>query len=478
MVDRISVVIIEDDAETRACLGDLLSEDSYHVFQTASIEEASRCVEGTSVDLVITDRQLPDGMVEDLMPRIREFASDADVIVVTGLSDVQSTVSAFRQGVSDYILKPVVPEQLRSTIERTVHSRTMTRELNREHQFADQILSTAEAIVLILGLDGHVMRFNRYFTDLTGWTQDRLYGEDWFENCVPTNERVRIRQVFFETAHELRTKGVVNEILCADGQGRQIRWSNATLRDAGGEVCCVLAIGIDVTEALEANRKLVQSERLAAIGETVTALAHESRNALQRIQASVELLEMELADRPQAMDDLRCIERASNDLTSLLEEVRVYAAPVVLKAQPCELSDVWRRVWGDLKHSHDGRHVELRESVNGCEVSVNADVMRLEQVFRNLFENSLAACDDPVVIDIKCHYDDGMVELRCCDNGPGLNPEQQAKLFDAFYTTKQGGTGLGMPICQRIIQAHGGSIQPHPSDHGACFVIRIPKTPR
>ena len=90
------------------------------------------------------------------------------------------------------------------------------------------------------------------------------------------------------------------------------------------------------------------------------------------------------------------------------------------------------------------------------------DPFRLEQVFRNILENSLAACPDPVRIVVRCEATeiDGHPAVRVSvrDNGPGLGPEQRQRIFDPFFTTKTKGTGLGMAIAERIVEAHGGRI--------------------
>ena len=111
-------------------------------------------------------------------------------------------------------------------------------------------------------------------------------------------------------------------------------------------------------------------------------------------------------------------------------------------------------------------------------LTLPVDEFRLEQVFRNLFENSLAACPDPVEISVICAQPPGCSEeilLTIRDNGPGLTPEQQQKVFDPFYTTRANGTGLGMTITKRIVEAHDGTISAvATSGRGAEFRISLP----
>src|SRR5262249_19937684 len=146
----------------------------------------------------------------------------------------------------------------------------------------------------------------------------------------------------------------------------------------------------------------------------------------------------------------------------LYEEVRHFAAPITLERRSCNLTSVWREAWSRLELQHKSRKVTFREQVNSADVHCLADPIRLEQVFRNILDNALAACSDPVDIAIHCSMADWAgretLQISVRDNGPGLTPEQRQKIFEPFFTTKVRGTGLGLAIAKRIVEAHGGRI--------------------
>ncbi|MGD9855625.1 MAG: ATP-binding protein, partial [Planctomycetaceae bacterium] len=409
----------------------------------------------------------------------RQRRPEIDIIVDTGFADLEGTIAALRHGAADYILKPVNPDALRASLQRILERRRIQRVLHREHQFADCILQTAEAVVLVLDLEGRVVHVNPHLAQIAGWTADEIAGSDWYHRCVPEEGRDEIRDVCQRAAAGNETRGIIGPILTDKGRTRQIRWSHTALKDEQGAVTSVLAVGVDVTDLIEAQERSLQSERLVAIGQTMTALAHESRNALQRIQASVDFLGLELEGNPNAERDLRSIERAADDLRGLLEEVRSFAAPIQLDRTWCDLSGVWRRAWRHLAQIRSGRDAELADHVGEVDLTLHVDAVRLEQVFRNLFENSLAACDDPVGIEIACSdtADQNCVTIVVRDHGPGLTADQREKVFIPFFTTKSTGTGLGMSIVQRIIEAHGGTIRVgEAATGGACFVMNLPKS--
>jgi signal transduction histidine kinase len=240
---------------------------------------------------------------------------------------------------------------------------------------------------------------------------------------------------------------------------------------------------LDVTEIKRAKEKLVQAERLAAMGQMLSAIAHESRNALQRIQSGVDILKFEFDEQSEAREDLARIARAREDLQRLFEELRSYAAPLKLDLSTGSLSNIWRQAWSRLEAARAGREAELHDSTDGMDLNCLVDAFRIEQVFRNLMENSLAACGDPVRIEINCDECDiggrPAVRVSMRDNGPGLTDEQKARIFESFFTTKPKGTGLGMAIAQRIIEAHHGTIAVGDSTHGGAeFVITLPRTVR
>jgi two-component system sensor kinase FixL len=240
-----------------------------------------------------------------------------------------------------------------------------------------------------------------------------------------------------------------------------------------------LKVGQDISALKQAQERTLQAERLAAIGQMVAGLAHESGNALARSQACLEMLTMEVEDRPDALDLIGRIQKAQNHLQQLYGEVRNYAAPLKLERQVQSLRSIWRQAWANLVDQRQERTTSLHEECEGIDLHRLVDAFRLEQVFRNIFENSLAACSDPVKITVTCSAAslEGQVALRIAvrDNGPGLNPEQRQRIFEPFFTTKTKGTGLGMAIAQRIIEAHGGQIMVGTPPHrGAEIQLLLP----
>lgn len=221
-----------------------------------------------------------------------------------------------------------------------------------------------------------------------------------------------------------------------------------------------------------AEERALQAERLAVIGQVVTSLAHESRGFLQKISCSAELLQMLVQDNNEALEELRRILAAEQGLLHLFEELRGYAAPMLLDKRETFLQSVWRSAWHDVA----GRECrgELVDDPKDAQIVTQIDCFRMGQVFRNLFENAMAACDGRPLVRVQCDVAQDAVTVLVRDNGPGLDAEQRRRVFQPFFTTKSRGTGLGLAIAKRIIEAHGGNIRLGNSTNGAEFAISLP----
>lgn len=238
----------------------------------------------------------------------------------------------------------------------------------------------------------------------------------------------------------------------------------------------------DLTELKRAQTQLVQSERLAAIGQMMTGLAHESRNALQRTRACLDMLELDLEDRPEAIDLVQRGQKALDELHRLYEEVRGYAAPVKLEVSECDLSHVWETAWANLTAHRRDRNIQFLVQPTCVSLSCRLDAHRVEQVLRNLLENAIAAVSEPGKISLECADADiegrAAVRIVLRDNGPGFDTDTLDSVFEPFFTTKTKGTGLGMAIAKRIVEAHGGTIALRNADGGGAEVtLVLPREP-
>lgn len=456
------VLVVEDDADTRANLCDILEIDGYSVETAGTVAETLDRPNWSSISTIILDYKLPDGSAETLLPRLRELAPHAAVIVSTGVAGLNGAILALQHGAADYILKPLNADALRASLARIAERQALARAKERTEAAFRTLVEAAPSMIVILRLDHTLLYISPFAERLTGFASKEIVGQNYFDVFAPD---AMVRDSFSKELKRIvageSMLGVESPVHCKDGSRRWMVWNARLLADYEDEPA-ILAIGQDITTLKHAQEQALQSERLAAIGQMMTGLAHESGNALARSQACLEMLTFESEDRPKSLDLINRIQNAQDHLKKLYDEVRNYAAPLKLQLETWNLSHIWRQAWENLHLLRKGKNAVLVEETNNLDLRCMADQFRLGQVFRNILENALAACQEPVEIKVVCASAEitgrAAVRIAFQDNGPGLNAEQTKRIFDPFFTTKTKGTGLGMAIAKRIIEAHGGQI--------------------
>ena len=344
------------------------------------------------------------------------------------------------------------------------------------------IVETAAEGIITVDERGAIESINMAGADMFGCPAIELIGQD-LSRLIPVpfgREHAAHEQSSF--AGRLRTIGTTNiEGLARHRSGRTFPIMVAVSQVPLGSKELFSAIVHDISARKESEARAIQTQRLAVIGELSAGLAHESRNALQRSQSCLEMLLHEVRDRPKAQELVDRIQKAQDYLLQLYEGVRNYAAPIHLERARIDLTELAQNVWNEIdsiRNRSGARLILRRDEVDS---HCFADALRISQVFRNLFENSLAAASDPCEVTVS--FADANIDGRPAlvtavhDNGSGIPSDRHHQIFQPFFTTKTRGSGLGLAISKRILEAHGGTIRLDPdAQEGARFEIALPRT--
>jgi two-component system, NtrC family, sensor kinase len=210
----------------------------------------------------------------------------------------------------------------------------------------------------------------------------------------------------------------------------------------------------------EAQTRLLQSERLAAIGRMAAHVSHEVRNPLSSIGLNVELLEEELASANRETKDLlAAIHREIERLRDVTEEYLRVARLPNPRLEPEHVGDVIAGTLQLMRAELNAAAVKLDLQIDEDLPLVAMDEAQIRQVLINLLKNAREAMPNGGRIGIRAVRKGEGVEVAIRDEGIGMDAEQQERIFDLFYTTKQRGSGLGLPLTQQIVVAHGGEIR-------------------
>lgn len=223
---------------------------------------------------------------------------------------------------------------------------------------------------------------------------------------------------------------------------------------------------------------LEEQKRLAALGAMSAGLAHEIRNPLAGVKGAAQFLQAVKLDG-EAQEMLQVVIDETDRLNIVVSQFLDYARPFELDRQSLDLNALVSQSVMVLRAQGLPDTVTLEEALQDDLPRVRIDRARMSQVFLNLLQNALQAMPDGGTLRVASRMGalrggEPTVEIRVTDTGRGIDEEIREKLFIPFFTTKQGGTGLGLPICRRIVEAHGGELEVHSApDRGSTFVVRL-----
>lgn len=374
------------------------------------------------------------------------------------------------------VFRPMVRQVREDVRELAELSEELERRVAERTALYQSLVDNLPLYVLRKDLEGRFTFVNNLMCQLLRKPADEVLGRTDLD-FYPARLAEKYRR---DDGRVVRSGEVLQEVeehRTPDGKALFVEILKAPVRDGEQRITGTETVFMDVTARMEAERKLVHSERLAAIGQMVAGVAHESRNALQQIQACCGLLKWRLDGDAEARDLLADLQKAQDRLHRLFEDLRGYAAPLAPQRRRRDVREIVADSWNALGPLRQGREVSLRETQFADDPHCEVDCLQIEQVFRNVLENALAACADPVVIELgySAAEIEGRAALRVAlrDNGPGLSDEQREKIFQPFYTTKSHGSGLGMAIATRIVEAHGGRISAGPAEAGGTEIVIV-----
>ncbi|MEM3136424.1 MAG: HAMP domain-containing sensor histidine kinase [Candidatus Nitrosotenuis sp.] len=219
--------------------------------------------------------------------------------------------------------------------------------------------------------------------------------------------------------------------------------------------------------------KTIKKDKMYIIGEMASRLAHDLQNPLTIIKNTVEILKLKQPELDKkTQENYERIERATSRMSQLIHDILDYVRTSSPLREKISLVSLLKTVIGDLSVPEDIRIILPDE-----DVEVYGDVKQLEIVFSNLIVNAIQAIEKIGKIMIQASETDGSVVIDVIDNGHGIEKKNLTKIFEPLFTTKQGGTGLGLASCRSIIENHGGTIEcSSVVGKGTVFTIHLPRS--
>jgi two-component system NtrC family sensor kinase len=355
--------------------------------------------------------------------------------------------------------------------------KTFQSELQRERDFSGKILNNTQSLILVADTAGLISYANRRWYDM-GYEQKQLLGRP-LEDLVTPTRRTTLSEALSATLAGRQVDNLELQVLRGDGRIGHFSVNLSPMRDERSQVTSLVVVMTDVTDAASLQSKLMHAEKMAAVGQLVSGVAHEVNNPLTAILGFADLL-MENAEVPEsARKDLRVILQEAQRTKQIVQNLLSFARQMPPQRKPVQVNTILRRTVQLRAYDFNSHGVEIIEQLDEELPHVVGDAHQLQQVFLNILNNAYDAVRDTgrmAKIEISTRARASVVEVQFRDNGHGITHPD--RIFDPFFTTKEvgKGTGLGLSICYGIVREHGGEIISHNNagSEGATFVVRLP----
>jgi len=373
-------------------------------------------------------------------------------------------------------------------------------ELGREFEQSKKYLDIAGVMFLVLDREGRVLMLNKKGVEMTGYSENELFGKNWFDVCVPSEIKPKIKAVFHEV-----TGGTVplsehteNEVITKNGEHRTVAFNNILLKDDKGHITGTLSSGEDITERRKAEEKILKlNEELESRVKERTAQLEEANKYLESFSFSVShdlraplraidgfsriLIEDHSASLDvEAMRLLNVVRNNTQNMGQLIDDLLKFSqiSRHELVETKINMEEMVKSVIADLEAVNPGRKINfIVQSLKGAW----ADASVIRQVFINLLANSVkfTSIRQEAVIEIGCEAGEKENTYFVRDNGVGFDMQYKDKLFGVFQRLhneeKYEGTGIGLALVERVIKRHGGRVwaEGKPGE-GAVFYFTLP----
>jgi two-component system, NtrC family, sensor kinase len=357
-----------------------------------------------------------------------------------------------------------------------------SREIEEHRRFTSLIVDSLPVGLYVVDRDYRIQSWNRKReTGTQGLRRDDVVGRPVFDVLTrqpPAQLRAEFDRVF-ETGEIQQTEQEVT----AGGDTRRFRLSKIPMRLDGDEITHVITIGEDVTDYHHAQRQILQSEKLAAIGQLAAGVMHEINNPLATISACVAAIEGRLSAGPetaQAEEYLQTIDREVDRCSRIVDGLLDFSRPKAGPRRRVSLNGLVDETLFLLKHHRRFKQLHVVRALAPGLPDTLGSPEQLTQVLMALMLNALDAMEQGGQLTVRtglspARADEVVVEVE--DTGIGIPPDDQGKIFEPFYTTKPPGrgTGLGLSICYGIVADHRGRIEVDSAlGRGATFRVFLP----
>jgi two-component system NtrC family sensor kinase len=367
------------------------------------------------------------------------------------------------------------------------HRKQMERELKEAHDFLNKLVMSSPNPIIATDMKGDIILWNKAAEEILGYETKEVIGKMNIKQIYPEGMARQVMKMMrapeYGEPGRLRSYPIVH--VRRDGKIVEGNLSAAIISDVRGIEIAQVGIFVDLKERLEMEAKLrntqeqlLQSEKLAAMGRLISQIAHELNNPLYGIMNTLELLKTEVPPQSKRRKILEMALSETVRLTDLLRKMLSFSKPDEEQKQAVDINVVLDEILLLVRKQLHENSIKIATSFEENLAKVYASKNQLRQVFLNMISNARDAMPEGGTLTIKTRSNRDTIHVEVIDTGVGIREEHINKIFDAFFTTKEGvkGVGLGLSVCYGFIKEHGGDIEvASKKGEGTAFTIILPK---
>ena len=493
------ILLIDDEEGIRKVMAIDLEDAGYAVWTAASGEQGLETFIREQPALVLTDIKMPgmDGI--EVLRRIKAINPEAEVIIITGHGEMEVAIRALQLEASDFITKPIHHEALNIALKRAEEKivlrgrlrdytenlerrvKEATAEIKRISDFQANLIDNSLDGIVAADQGGKIVIFNASAERLTGYGREDVVGKLSLPDLYGAELAERWLKCPAQEPDPETNRHLDTTVLTRPGEQVPVRLTGITLRKEEEVVGCVTFFQ-DLRRVRDLERQLIQSERLAATGQSVASMAHAIKNIVTGLKGGMFVVNkgFELANQEYLESGWDMVQRNIVKISSLAMDLLTYSKERKPQYRPGRPHSLASEVVELLKPRAFEFGVDLVLETPANLGEVEMDVRGMHQCLVNLVNNAIDACRPEV-----CGHRHGRVTLRVCprseggvcfeveDNGCGIDDQDKDKIFTTFFSTKGAdGTGLGLLNVRKIVGEHHGRVEVH-SEPGKGSVFRV-----
>jgi PAS domain S-box-containing protein len=363
------------------------------------------------------------------------------------------------------------------TLVDVTEKRALERQLKRQEEFRQRLLESFPDLILVLDLKGQYTFVSARIAELLGYGPEQLLGKN-VEDAENTSPELAALYRVVATGHSSLTSCEYGS-RHRDGSWRTMLGMASPLLDAEGKPAGVIISVRDVTMEKKLEQQIIQSERLAAMGQMIGGFAHELNNPLTSILGMAELLQ-EGEGSEASRKQITILQQQARRAAEIVQNLQYFARPPAPGRSQVNLNELVQRTVQMQAYPLRKSNITVDFLPEPAIPAIVADPNQLMQVFLNLLlnaEQAIRESREKGTIRVRIARNPDSVLVVFQDDGPGIAPENLTHIFDPFFTTKRPGrgTGLGLSICKTVLREHGGNIEAASAPGGgAVFTITLP----